>query len=213
MTTAAVAHDDVRFCPFCEESFEGEDRCPEHDLPLVDFAELGRLRAAQGPGDDEELAPYDLRFGRGLIVGAAALLTFGFFLPFVEMSVRQAGAIESVAVSAFEHAAGSRAMNLWLLPGVAFAWFFLAFRRRTLRGLRGVRLAAAATGVLGLSSLIYTLFGIARALREQALAAGRDVDFGMLAGTFVMALALVAGTVFSLRLGAFTPKPAQYRVD
>ena len=28
------------FCPFCEECFEGEARCPEHDIPLVPFEDL-----------------------------------------------------------------------------------------------------------------------------------------------------------------------------
>lgn len=199
--------DDVLFCPFCGESFEGEARCPEHDLPLVDMAELGRLRAAQGPDEDQPLAPYDMRFGRGPLLAATIVLVAAFFLPFLEL--RLDGRI--VQVSALEQAAGSRAINLWIVPLVGLGWFLLAFRRRTLRTLRGGRLAAVATGLLGLSSLGYTLWTVTRAVDQQA--AGRDVGLSLASGSYVMGAALVLGTALSLRLGRHAPKPPSYRVE
>src|SRR5690606_34261628 len=77
----------VLFCPFCRESFEGLRVCPEHDLPLVSFAELGPdpLDPENMPEiiDATELATVDPRFGRGYVAAAAVLIGLAFLLEFV----------------------------------------------------------------------------------------------------------------------------------
>lgn len=61
-------------CPFCREPFEGEARCPDHDLLLVPETELEE-------GLPRE-AGFGLSHGRGLLL-LASLLTMGaFFAPF-----------------------------------------------------------------------------------------------------------------------------------
>ena len=102
------------FCPFCEESFEDESRCPEHDLELVPLARLAALRGKYVPEGDETLAFHDLRFGRGVVLLAGALWLAAFAAPFMEVSANG----DLRRSSGFELAT-TTAMNLWLLPMLA----------------------------------------------------------------------------------------------
>src|SRR4051812_41261443 len=80
----------ILFCPFCRECFEGESRCPEHDLGLVPFDQLARTAedlAADIPREDEDVSVFDGRFGRGIVALGTALFFVSFGMTFVDISV------------------------------------------------------------------------------------------------------------------------------
>ncbi|MEM7139230.1 MAG: hypothetical protein AAF500_21845 [Myxococcota bacterium] len=70
----------ILFCPYCRESFEGIDECPEHRLWLV---EIDQLPPEDGRAPSGVSFFVDPRFGRGPVLAGAALVLFGFALPFV----------------------------------------------------------------------------------------------------------------------------------
>src|SRR5688500_7833988 len=133
---------EVLFCPFCRDSFEGRETCPDHDIPLVSFEALPQRTGSRAiPRDDEVLAPYDPRFGRG-IVAAGAVLTFaGFFAPLVS----RRGDLD-VTYSAFA-IASTIAPNLWTVVFAGAMVIAALARRRTLASMRGARLAVLLVGL------------------------------------------------------------------
>ena len=68
----------VLFCPFCAESFEALERCPDHDLPLVPWQALPRSKPPLR--DDEPVARFSPRHGRGVWMATAALTLLAFVL-------------------------------------------------------------------------------------------------------------------------------------
>lgn len=126
----------VLFCPFCRESFEGETKCPEHELALVPFEQLpGALTRDEIPRDDEPLAIFDLRFGRGLVGAGALLAIVGFLCPIGVITA----AAERLLITG-PSIAVTHAPTLWVVPGIGVAAFVLLATRRTLARMRSIRL-------------------------------------------------------------------------
>jgi len=197
------------FCPFCGECFEDETRCPSHDLPLVPFDALGRMRTPPVPDEHEAVAPHDLRFGRGWIAAGALLVLVGFLLPFATSSQ---GA--RVATATGLQVASRAALNLWFLPLVAFSWIAILARRRTPAQMRGARLAVPLLCLGAAGSLGYSLWRIHEGAERIARTYGLSVDIELGAGVFVMAAGVVLAFVGGLRLGALPkPSPPRYRTD
>ena len=191
----------VLFCPFCEEAFEGLERCPEHDLALVPLERLAALRAKRTPELDAPLAVHDLRFGRGWTLLASCLWLAGFAAPFVEVMANG----ELRRSSGFELAT-TTAMNLWLLPMLALGLVSVAWRRDTPNALRSARLVAPLFGLLALGRLGVTLWRIDRGLeafRALGLDASLTPGLGVALAAAGTGLAFVAGT----RLG----RPPRFR--
>lgn len=196
------------FCPFCGECFEGETRCPSHDLPLVPFETLQRMRGQPVPDDEEPVAPYDPRFGRGWIWAGAALVVVGFFLPLVTSTQ---GARVTTATGL--DAASRVALNLWLLPLVALSWTTTVARRRTPVQMRAARVAVAALCLGAAASLGYSLWRIYRGAERIARTYGLTVEIDLEIGVYVMAAGIALAFVGSLRLGALPkPSPPRYRL-
>ncbi len=126
----------VLFCPFCRESFEGEARCPEHELALVPFERLpGAASADAVPRDDERLGTFDLRFGRGLVGAGALLAMIGFLCPMGTITAAGQTLLVTGPSIAVTHAP-----TLWVVPGVGVASLLLLAQRRTLARMRAIRL-------------------------------------------------------------------------
>lgn len=205
----AEGSDAPLFCPFCGECFEGESQCPEHDIPLVPFQELDRLRGRPNPGEDEEVAFYDLRFGRGLVFAAAALMVLGFFLPVLASHFGS-----EVRVATGFDAASTVAMNLWVLPLVAITMVSIVTRRRTPAAMRGVRLAIPALGVMGGTSLAYTIWRVSEGAERIMQMYGQEVEVELRFGIWVAAAGVLLALVGGLRLGSMPKaKPPRYKVS
>lgn len=197
------------FCPFCGECFEGERQCPEHDIPLVPFQELDRLRGRPNPAEDEEVAFYDLRFGRGVVFGAAALMLLAFFLPVLASHYGN-----EVRVATGFDAASTVAMNLWVLPLVAITMVSIVTRRRTPASMRGVRLAIPALALLGGFSLGYTIWRVSEGAEKISRMYGQEVEVELRFGIWVAAVGVVLALLGGLRLGAMPkPKPPKYKIS
>jgi hypothetical protein len=183
------------FCPFCRECFEGETRCPEHELPLVPIDALppDPREARELPDDDEELPLHEWRYGRGIAFGGAVLLAAGFFLPFV--SARRGAA--SVTDAAYE--AAVEAPALWTIPLVMLAVLFVLFRRRTPRQLRGARLAIPVLALLVPASMAWTLFKVFK------LSSAQQMVVSVEPGAYVLGVASALVLLGGLRLGV-TPE-------
>src|SRR5687768_6184689 len=121
--------DDILFCPFCRECFEGEEVCPVHELRLVRFEKLPQGPRAV-PREDERVAAHELRFGRGFVWLGAVLSLIGFVLPWLTV---HRGAV--VVASGLDIAA-QRAISLYVVPATAIASIATVLRRRTPRQMR-----------------------------------------------------------------------------
>lgn len=198
----------VRFCPFCNESFEDETRCPEHDIPLVEFDELDRMRGEGPPDDHQPIATHDPRFGRGLLALSALITLVGFFLPFVEVAYPE-GAARATGLAT----ASTVALNLWLVPAVALALIGIVLRRRTPGSMRSARLAVAGLCVLGGASLGFTLHRVRSGVAHVERVYGREAEVALLVGFWVCAVALALGLVGSVRFGRIPPARPKYRVE
>ena len=196
------------FCPFCGECFEGEARCPEHDIPLVPFDQLERVRGGAAVREDELVHPYDLRFGRGWVFAGALLGLVGFRGPVVRVAYPDG---ENVA-SGYE-AASTVAINLWLVPCVAATWAAIVARRRTLAAMRGARLAIPLLALLAAGSLGFTFWKMSAGAAQIVRAYGRDVLIEPRWGFWLMAVGVVLAFGGGLRLGAAKERKPRYRVD
>jgi hypothetical protein len=141
----------VLFCPFCRESFEGPTRCPDHDLELVPFGQLGRdpLDPENDPHviDETEVSVFDLRFGRGIVALGALLNALALFAELV----RGVGGGEGLSV----REAALTIPTLWTLVLVSFTLLFLLRRRRTPRAMRGLRVLVPLLGLISPGTLAW----------------------------------------------------------
>jgi hypothetical protein len=185
----------VLFCPFCHESFEGERTCPDHELALVPFEELPQARAADAPGDDAPVSPYDPRFGRGLMFGAIVIALVGFVLPFVTTSMDG----ETLTLSGVEMAA--RRPLLWAVPFVAGAFALVLAFRRSPRQMRGTRLAIPLLAMFGLAAVAFGVHVARSFALDRRVRYGVEMDVTVEPGVYVMALGLFLAVVAGLRLG------------
>jgi len=182
----------VLFCPFCAEPFEGVARCPTHDLELVPFRELARLRAI----DDEARVPvFTLGMGRGPLFLGAALTLVAFVCPLVRLS----GQIE-LTNTIVELAIG-RAPRLWLVPAAALAILSIVVRRRTPVGMRGARLALWLLALLPSIVVAVTVSGAHQATAQLAGRLGTRIDVHWGAGTWLVWIAALPSIWGSARFG------------
>jgi hypothetical protein len=190
--------DQLLFCPFCKECFENATVCPDHELPLVPFDALPKAKH-RGARDDDALAMHDLRFGRGLLAASFALIFVGFMLPMITTTLEHASTVNGFEV------ASRVAPNFWAVPLVGAAFVSILFRRRTPRKMRGVRLAIPVLGIIGATSLAFTLHRIFEGAEKMSERYGQDVVVSMEPGVWVMALGLLLSIVAGFRFGV-TPE-------
>jgi hypothetical protein len=186
------------FCPFCRECFEGETTCPDHELRLVPFAELPSPRR-EVPREEAVLPVHDLRFGRAFLLVAAVLVFAGFALPMVTTIVDEPSTATGFDV------AMRVAPNLFAVPAVAAAFLSIFYRRRSLKSLRGARLAVPILALLGVTSLGWTLSSIYRGAGQQSAAWGIEVSVTPEIGVWLMGAGLLVALVAAFRLGAVPP--------
>ena len=190
----------ILFCPFCRECFEGEARCPEHDLALVPFEKLPRTAedaAADLPRDDEELSAFDGRFGRAIVAAGALTILASFAMTFVDITVQGS----ATGFSGFEAASG-RAPNLWTVPFVGVVLVAILARRRSLAKMRGARLSVMLLGLAPLFAIGYSYLHVlegAAAATTSAGAQAMQVSPGL--GVFVAAFGSAVVALGARRLG------------
>jgi hypothetical protein len=189
-----TATDQVLFCPFCREAFEGDQRCPEHELDLVTWTELPR--AVPQLTDDYALPWPSPRLGRGWVAGGAALLLVAFIaLPLagVEGALRMGGTVLMLAIASTP--------KLWLVPAAAWAQLAILYRRRTPAGMRGARLAVALVSCVPLLAAAMTWFDASAAI--ELIEQRRQVQLHLrpAAGSYVLAAAALTMLWGAFRLG------------
>ncbi len=184
----------VLFCPFCREAFEAETVCPDHDLPLVDFRELPRT--APSITEDTLLSRWSPAGGRGLLAAGAlgALLAF-MTLPFAssEGAVQMGGSMLKLALL------GSH--KLWLIAAAASAQLALLARRRTLRSLRGARVAAFIIGIVPLVALLWSYRATEQATARFAAREGMELVLRLASGGYALIACSTLMCIAALRLG------------
>lgn len=188
------------FCPFCRECFEGERECPEHELALVPFEALPKEEDPEAPpAHDERLSPFDLRFGRGIVIAGIALSLIGFAMPVLEVaSGGQSRAFSGLA------AAASRAPNLWTIPFVAAMFGWILARRRTPLQMLGARLVGMVCSLTPMLALAYTWLKVEQGARQFTERSGQAMEITMLPGFWVIAFSSALLFVGSARLGVIS---------
>ncbi len=187
--------DDARilFCPFCRECYEGELKCPVHELPLVEFVDLPKMAHERKlPGFEEDLEPWDARFGRGWIALGVVFGLVGFFMPFASAVVDDQEAVWS----GFDLAAGP-ARTMWTIPFVLALYAWLLVRRRNIRAMRGARLVAIVLSFAPALSAGYAMVHMWRGIDE--LNGGGLLEWGL--GIPVMAVGSVLLLLGAMRFG------------
>ncbi len=188
--------DDARllFCPFCRECYEGEAVCPVHELALVDFAELPKQAHERDlPGWEDDVDPWDVRFGRGWIALGAVFVLVGFFMPFASATVDD----ETVAWSGLDLATGP-ARSMWTVPFVCALFVWLLLRRRSIVKMLGARLVAFVLAFAPAFSVVYSMIHMVRGI--ERLHGGGVLDWGI--GVPVMAVGSILLMIGSVRFGA-----------
>lgn len=184
------------FCPFCRECYEGEKVCPEHELTLVPLHELAVKKRNPLPADDEEVAFYELRFGRGPLLGAALLVLAGFVMPVVTTTGRD-GELTYSGADVATHVGP----NLWCLPFVAATLVAIVLRRRTPKAMRGARLALPLLALLAIGSLGYTAWRIVDGSKQMGARMLSEINVSFELGMYVMLAGAVLAIPFGIRFG------------
>jgi hypothetical protein len=194
---------EVLFCPFCGEAFEGETRCPEHELLLLPWTQLSRKTRAT---DAHAALPwYSPRAGRGGVFAGAciALLAFAALpLARVDAALKLGGSMLTLALH------GSP--RLWLVPAAAAAELLILRRRTTPFAMRRARLAVALVGTVPAIAAFWTWTGAERAVAVLAEARGEELPLVPAAGAYALALASALLIGGALRLGG-KPEPTGAR--
>ena len=193
------------FCPFCGESFEGKERCPDHEIPLVDFEELQKTKGRAAAPDEQEVAPFSFAFGRGFLFMAAFSWMLGFALPFARTAAAE-------PVSGFKLAA-TVALNFWMVPALSVAVVSVLVRRRTLVAMRSARLAVLVL-VLGVgASLSFTLYRMITSVERLSERLGVAQELSILAGPYVIGAGVAIALVGAWRLGHAKARAPSYRIE
>lgn len=186
--------DQVLFCPFCKESFEGEQQCPEHELELVPIFELPVERRQL---DDNARIPwFSPALGRGPVAAAAlaTLLAFGALpLSRVEGPVSMGGTMLRLALESTP--------RLWLVPAAALAVLMILLRRRSPLGMRGVRLLVPLLACVPPAVVYWSWRGVVAAVALLAQRSGQALEPQLGTGAWLVFVAALPGVVFGLRLG------------
>ncbi|MBX3272426.1 MAG: hypothetical protein KF729_19360 [Sandaracinaceae bacterium] len=150
------------FCPFCRECYEGETVCPVHELRLVDFTALPKQAHERDlPGLEDDVDPWDVRFGRGWIALGALFVLVGFFMPFASATVED----QSVSWSGLDLANGP-ARTMWTVPFVAALYVWLLLRRRSVVKMAGARLVAFLLAFAPAASVVYSMVNMWRGIER-----------------------------------------------
>jgi len=184
------------FCPFCRECYEGEQTCPEHELPLVPFDRLPEARRRAIPAEHDALALFEPRFGRAVVFLGAMAMLLGFFGTFAS-SERAAGVASSTGLQL----ASTVALNLWFLPMVAGGLVSILARRRTPASLRSARLALALLGAMGAMAVAYSFFRIHVSAAHLAQQTHQTVTVSLGWGAWLALAGVVIAFVGGLRVG------------
>lgn len=152
----------TQFCPFCEEGYENEERCPTHGLALVSLAELCRRNARLRRRSSPERREARWRSPRSLVLGAALLLTAGFLAPLVR-------SLETAMVVSGVRLATTVAPNLWIIPAVAVALLMMLRGDQSQHRLRSIRFAVALLAALPIASVGYTWRNLESAASQRAV--------------------------------------------
>jgi hypothetical protein len=186
---------DVLFCPFCGEAFEGESRCPEHELALLPWTELPRK--ARVADAHAALAWYSPRAGRGSVFAGAGIALLGFFLlPLarVDAALKLGGSMLTLALH------GSP--RLWLVPAAAAAELLILRRRTTPIAMHRARLAVALVGAVPAITALWTWSGARQAVALLGEARGEELPLVPAAGAYALALASILLIAGAARLGS-----------
>lgn len=191
-----MAEHQVLFCPFCRESFEGTQRCPEHDLLLVPFDKLGPdpLDPAHDPEviDDTELDTLEPGFGRGFVASGALLNALALGFEFVRGIKGSDGlTVRELAITA---------PSLWTLPLVSFTLLFLLKRRRTPRSLRGLRVLVPLLAFLSPATMAWVLWRVHQGVAVWATGK-RTIGLDLGSAFMVVGIASLLILIGGLRLG------------
>lgn len=184
----------LHFCPFCREPFEGLVDCPDHGVRLITWDELVERDRRVVPDLDARLSPVDLRFGRGLVLLAAALVLVGLGLPATVV-----GAGEELVRTGFE-IWQLESDYLMVVPAAAVLAVWVAFMRTTRRKLMAARYAVAG------AQLIAAIAAVLAAMEQKLAVArlppeGTDGSFRLGIGAGLVMVGLACGLVGAIRLG------------
>jgi hypothetical protein len=161
---------------------------------LVSLRELGQLSAARVP-DDQQLAWWSTRFGRGFVYAGALFTLIAFFCPFGHLL----GDV-TLSNSLFTLARG-RALRLWVVPVAALSLLLMLYRRRTPAAMRGARLGSLFVSCLPSVVVAVTWFGARAAAEAMATSSGGDVTFQLGLGAYLVFFSGALALVGSARLG------------
>jgi hypothetical protein len=187
--------DDVLFCPFCGEAFEGETRCPAHELRLVPWRDLPQAERPL-PDDEAKLAWSSPRLGRGYVAFGAGLALVAFAtLPLarVEGELQMGGTMLALALGGTP--------KLWLVPAAAWAQLAILHRRRSPAAMRSARLAVALVACVPVLTCVWTWLGAHEAVSLLAERTRQDLHMRTGLGAYAIALSAVTMLVGAFRLG------------
>lgn len=196
-TDRVAGRGELRFCPFCREGFE-QDVCPDHDLALVPWLALPRVREALDPWSS--LAWHSPRLGRGWLALGAGLTLVAFVvgsLASVETDPPLDGRMLSLALRS--------APKLWLVPAAALGQVSILLRRRTPVSMHRARLAVAFLAMLPLAVSAWTWHGIGDALALLGARSGQVLVARPAFGAYVLVVATLCALVGAARLGSRDP--------
>jgi hypothetical protein len=92
--------------------------------------------------------------------------------------------------------------RLWLIPAASLATLLILLRRRTLAGLRGVRLLLPLLATVPPAMVLWSWSGIADAIALMAERMGSPLTPHLASGAYTILAAAVGGIVFGARVGA-----------
>lgn len=196
-------------CPFCRELYTKDDaveRCLDCGVDLVPFHEVTPSPESQleqesvvehTPLEWRQLAFWDLRRGRGLLLALAFLGLASYALPWFSQSMPETRVLTGYQLA--RHHVG------WLWGG-AVGWFILiplVFTRRSIAAMRGVRMISAVFAALTATEVL--VFVNVTASRQNQVIVQFAWEWGIWVSCFVSAL----GTCVAAALGGPIPEPTQ----
>ncbi|AUX40808.1 hypothetical protein SOCE26_022090 [Sorangium cellulosum] len=186
----------LRACPFCREMFEASEAqtCPACGLRLEALTKLPPSYEALHEDPDEPLPPHMeplpwtyARRGRGLLLALAVLGLAAFFAPWVHETAPELRDLSGFGLA--------RRLGWMWAPAVAFFVMIpLVLTRRSIRRMRGARVAVAFLAAVALTAVAMRL------LFAPASTLLRPVRFtwgyGLYATGAIALLALIAAAFF-----------------
>jgi hypothetical protein len=197
-------------CPFCREMWSEEEnvvRCPEcgvdllplHQLPPSAETVLEReADVEQTPEELKRRSLFDFGRGRGWLVLLGLLGLFGFWQPWFMLHKPDEFVLSGFRIA--RHFAG------WVWAG-AIGWFILvplAFTRRTIASMRGVRGVCAVFSSMTMCEIV-VLANVSPTSKVHV-----PIEFGWGWGLFFSAIVSVLGTIAALNFGGPLPRRPEH---